>query len=212
MPVFQPELPDNLDAVALMDKLSLDERMEESLFTGESCPGESLKGMEALRCRFVKCDFSGCDFEQAGFRDVVFEGCDFSNCDFAKAAFQRVLFVNCKLMGTDFVEAFLKHVRFSDCAGEYVNFADCKVQDTAFESCKFQSAAFVRCRMSATFTLCELTRALFEQTPLKDFDLRTCRLAGMQITLSDLRGAVVTPLQAAELAALLGLVIRDQDE
>ncbi len=212
MPVFQPELPETLDAAALMDKLSLDERLEESLFSGESCPEENFKGMEALRCRFVKCDFSGCNFEQAGFRDAVFEGCDLSNCDFSKAAFQRVAFISCKLMGTDFVEAFLKHARFSGCVGEYANFADCKIQDTAFENCRLRSAAFVRCRLSATFTLCELTGATVEQTPLKDFDLRTCQLAGLQITLSDLRGAVVTPLQAAELAALLGLVIRDQDE
>lgn len=213
MPVFPPELPDGLLAGAdLMDKLSRDERLEESLFTGESYQGENLKGLEALRCRFVRCDFSGCNLSQAGFRDVAFEACDFSNCDFSRAAFQRTAFQGCKLMGGDFVEASLRHVRFADCAGGYVNFADCKVQSAAFEGCKLPNAAFVRCHLSASFTLCDLTQGLFEQTLLKGFDLRTCKLRGLHITLPDLKGAVVTPLQAAELAALLGLVIRDQDE
>ncbi len=213
MNVLPPDLPVSLESgIDLLDKLAREDRLEESIIHGESYAGVSLKGLDALRCRFVKCDFSGCSMEQAGFRDVWFEACDFSNCDFSRAAFQRAVFQGCKLMGADFVEGSLRHVRFVDCSGGYVNFADAKVLDTAFEQCKLPNAAFLRCRMNAAFDACDLTQSLFEQTPLKDFDMRTCRLQGLHVTLPDLKGAIVTPVQAADLAALLGLVIRERDE
>ena len=213
MNVLPPGLPDSLEPAAdLLDKLSREERVEECAFTGESYAGENLKSLDVLRCRFVKCDFSGCNMEQAGFRDTVFEACDFSNCDFTKAAFQRAVFQGCKLMGADFVEASLRHVRFSDVSGGYVNFADSKVQDTAFEKSRLPNAAFLRCRLAASFDTCDLQQSLFQQTPLKEIDLRTCRLQGLQVALPDLKGAVVTPLQAVDLAVLLGLVIREREE
>ena len=213
MAIFPPELPENLDqGVDLLDKLSREERLEECAFSGESHHGENLKGLDVLRCRFIKCDFSGCNFEQAGFRDVMFEACDFSNCNFTKAAFQRVTFQGCKLMGADFVETSLRHARFLDCVGEYVNFADGKAQDTLFVKCRLPSAAFLRYKLSASFAGCDLKQALFQQTPLKDFDLRTCDVRGIQVSLPDIRGAVVTAVQAADLAALLGLVVKEQDE
>jgi uncharacterized protein YjbI with pentapeptide repeats len=213
MNVLKPDLPDTLTScTGLMDKLSRDERVEECLFTGVSYAGENLKGLDVLRCRFVKCDFSECSMELAGFRDTVFEACDFSNCDFSKASFQKTLFQGCKLMGADFIEGSLRHVRFLDVSCGYVNFADSRVQDTAFEKSRLPNAAFSRCKMTASFEDCDLMQSLFQQTPLKDIDLRTCRLQGIQITLPDLKGAVVTPVQASDLAALLGLVIKEQDE
>lgn len=213
MNVLPPDLPESLDSGAdLMDKLSKEDRIEECVITGESYAGENLKGLDVLRSRFVKCDFSECNLEQAGFRDTVFEACDFSNSDFTKAAFARVLFQGCKLMGADFVESSLRHVRFSDASGGYVNFADSKVQDTAFEKSRLPNAAYLRCRLAASFDTCDLQQSLFEQTPLKDIDLRTCKLQGLQTTLHDLKGAIVTASQAADLAVLLGLIIRERDD
>ncbi len=213
MNVLMPDMPEILESdTDLKDKLSLDERVEECLFSGVSYAGENLKSLDVYRCRFVKCDFSECSMELAGFRDTVFEACDFSNCDFSKASFQKTLFQGCKLMGADFIESSLRHVRFLDVSGGYVNFADSRVQDTAFEKSRLPNAAFSRCRFAASFDTCDLTQSLFQQTPLKDIDLRTSQLQGIQITLPDLRGAIVTPMQASDLAALLGVVIREQDE
>ena len=41
-------------------------------------------------------------------------------------------------------------------------------------------------------------------------DLTQCRLEGIRIAGGELKGAVVTPYQAAELALLLGVVIRQE--
>ena len=43
---------------------------------------------------------------------------------------------------------------------------------------------------------------------MKGIDMTTCTLDGLLVNLPDLRGMIVTPLQAAELAKLLGLVVR----
>ena len=56
---------------------------------------------------------------------------------------------------------------------------------------------------------CDLTRATLHRTPLKGIDLRSSRWAALTVDIPDLRGAVVTEQQAAQLAGLLGLVIRD---
>ena len=213
MNVLPPDIPELLDdTIDLLDKLSSEDKVQEGIFTGESFAGENLKDLDAVCCRFVKCDFSESTLGQAGFRDVVFENCDFSNCDFTKAAFQRVLFQNCKLMGADFVEGAMRYVRVLDCDARYANFADGKAQDTIFDNTRLENAAFLRFRLSAAFSQCSLNQATFEQTPMKGFDLRTCRLNGLQVTLSDLKGAIVTPVQAADLAALLGLVIKEPEE
>jgi uncharacterized protein YjbI with pentapeptide repeats len=213
MKVFAPELPESFTEDAdLLDKQSLEERVEECSFSGESYAGANFKGLDVLRTKFTRCDFSECSMENAGFRDVVFEACDFSNCDFSKAGFQRVAFIGCKLMGADFVEASLRYARFTDCIGAYANFADGKLQDTVFEKCRLDRAAFSRVKLDAAFDHCDLTQVLFQQAALKDIDLRTCKLNGMQVTLPDLKGAIVTTMQAADLAVLLGLVVRDEDD
>lgn len=213
MNVMQPEIPELLDdGIDVMNKLLSEDKVQEGIFTGESFTNENMKGLDVLRCRFVKCEFTQACFEQAGFRDVVFENCDFSNCDFTKAAFQRVAFLGCKLMGADFIESALRSVRFFDCDARYANFADGKAQEIAFENVRLENAAFLRFKLTASFSQCSLSQATFEQTLMKGFDLRTCRLGGLQVTLSDIKGAIVTPVQAADLAALLGLVIKEPEE
>ena len=210
MKIFPPEVPGFLVAgTDFLGKYREDERVEESVFTGEQFVNEDFQSLDVVCCKFVRCSFSGCQMEKTGFRDVIFESCDLSNCNFTNAAFQRVLFRDCKLMGADMIEVAVRYVRFEDCNGEYLNFADSKISDTAFERCKLNHAAFSWCKLNVTFTDCSLQQALLQQTPLKDLDLRTCGLEGIQVTLPDLQGAIVTPLQAADLAVLLGIVIQE---
>ena len=56
----------------------------------------------------------------------------------------------------------------------------------------------------------ELIGVNFSHTSLSGVDLTQCRLEGIRIAGGELKGAVVTPYQAAELALLLGVVIRQE--
>ena len=53
-----------------------------------------------------------------------------------------------------------------------------------------------------------LTQATLFRTPLRGMDLTRCTLDGALLNIDDCRGAIVTAPQAAELARLLGLIIR----
>ena len=75
----------------------------------------------------------------------------------------------------------------------------CAMTEAAVESANLKNVEF---------TDCDLTRATVFRTPLKGLDMTTCTLDGVMVNLPDLRGMIVTPLQAAELAKLLGLVVK----
>ena len=43
---------------------------------------------------------------------------------------------------------------------------------------------------------------------MKGIDMTTCTLDGILVNLPDLRGMIVSPMQAMDLAKLLGLVVK----
>ena len=53
-----------------------------------------------------------------------------------------------------------------------------------------------------------MPRADFTGTSLKGIDLTEDEIEGLLVSGPELRGAIVTPLQACDLARLLGLIIR----
>lgn len=61
------------------------------------------------------------------------------------------------------------------------------------------------------FYRCDLTGATVHYTPMKGIDVRSCGTDGLIIDMQDLRGMIVTPLQAVELSRLLGVVIREEE-
>ncbi|MEG2204944.1 MAG: hypothetical protein RRY21_07270, partial [Oscillospiraceae bacterium] len=71
-------------------------------------------------------------------------------------------------------------------------------------------AAFTLGRLARFLTLhaVKLTGASLFQTPLKGLDLTDCVLDGITVAGSELRGATVTLFQAADLARLLGLIVK----
>lgn len=58
---------------------------------------------------------------------------------------------------------------------------------------------------------CRFIATDFFRTPLKDLDFTTCTLEGISVSDggSELQGAVVNLYQAAELARLLGVIVKD---
>ena len=53
-----------------------------------------------------------------------------------------------------------------------------------------------------------MKRAEFHETPLKGLNVTSCQIEGILTDLPLLRGLIVTSEQAAQLSALLGLVIQ----
>ena len=62
---------------------------------------------------------------------------------------------------------------------------------------------------SVSYTHLDLVEADFSHAPLRGIDLRTSRISGITLNISDLKGAVITSLQAIDLLPLLGVIIED---
>ena len=105
---------------------------------------------------------------------------------------------------------------------EYIEFAVCGLHKKGYPL-EYQlselGAEFLRhlrngslndCRFSSVaFESCDLVEADFSHAPLRGIDLRTSRISGITLNISDLKGAVITSLQAMDLLPLLGVIIED---
>ena len=116
----------------------------------------------------------------------------------------------CRLTGTDMTHALLRDAVLSECRMDYLNLARAKAERVAFQGGSLREAALEECTLRhAEFFDCDMTRVTIHLTPMKGVDLRTCRLDGITCDLPSLRGMTVNPLQAAALARLLGLDVKD---
>ena len=98
---------------------------------------------------------------------------------------------------------------FADCRADYLNLSESKLDHVLLERCRLTEAAMESMTLrSPEFTDCDLTRTNLYRTSLKGIDMRTCTLEGLMVNLPDLRGMIVTPVQAAVLASLLGLIVK----
>ena len=144
---------------------------------------------------------------------MVFERCDLSNARLSEAFFQRVRFVDCKLLGADLDGARLRSAAFSGCVLRMANFSLLKAQDVRFAQCDLTEAALRDLRecKRVEFSACDLRRAELAGMRLAGMDLTTCEIGGNTWGpgLAEVRGAIVTPLQAMELARALGVRIQD---
>ena len=97
---------------------------------------------------------------------------------------------------------------------QYANLAMGRFKFADFEDCKLSQACMAESEMkNVQFARCELTGAEFVGTKLKGMDLRTNEISGIVLGgRGELMGATVSPLQACDLARLLGVTIRSEDE
>lgn len=215
MRIAHPALPEPLEtALPLEQALALCAAQETPVqgcaFTGGSAAGLSLEKTEYHGCTFHGCHFTEARLSGAWMRDLVLENCDLSGARLMDATLQRVCLRGCKLSGANFSAALLADVVLQDCVAEGAVFSEAAFRHVLFERVELSGAAFWDVRPRSVFRLaaCRLVRAEFLHTSLNGQDLRDCELSGARFSGEDaLRGAKVSPVQACELARLLGVVI-----
>lgn len=133
-----------------------------------------------------------------GGQDDPLEGWLFSGMEAAWASADGVELHQCLLRG---------------CVLRMANFSLSKAQDVRFAQCDLTEAALRDLRecKRVEFSACDLRRAELAGTRLAGIDLTTCEIGGNTWGpgLAEVRGAIVTPLQAMELARALGVRIQD---
>ena len=96
------------------------------------------------------------------------------------------------------------------CHAALREFFRAKFHPARFESCCLDGAAFYEAKPKAlAFAGGSLAEAELGGMPLKGIDLRSTDIRGIRLTGGELKGAIVSPVQAMELARLLGVEIRE---
>ena len=216
MKINDPAMPCPLREEADWPSLTAWAREEEADITGRYIKGIIAPGADASRLTFrgvrlERCRFSEADAERAAFLDTEFVGCDLSGANFDAAFFQRCRFIDCKGVGTLLPGSRLTHVSWEGGDWRYAVLDTSRGKGVRLRRCDFSGSSLSGLRVTGwELEETELIGVNFCHTLLKDVDLTRCRLEGIRIAGDELKGAVVTPYQAAELARMLGVVIRQE--
>jgi fluoroquinolone resistance protein len=127
-------------------------------------------------CKFINCDFSYADFAGLVFMECRFEGCNLSLIKLSDAGLQNIMFKDCKLSGANFSKSqdFLFEASFNNCILDNAIFYKKKNKGAKFTDCSMVETDFTEADLTdVQFINCNLNRAFFNLTTLKNADLRT---------------------------------------
>lgn len=159
-------------------------------------------------CHFIKIDFTNITLTDINLCDSIFEECDLSNIEFTKKSIHRCIFKQCKLVGTSFNNCSLKDIRFINCMGKYVNFYASIIKNTLIQDTDLEESSLMEVEannlelINSNFRRCEITKAMLSGT-----NFNTSNIEGITVDLFSLKGIKVSPSQAVELAAILGVIV-----
>lgn len=205
-------IDDIQDFQSLIEELKTEGgEIEQKYITALIAENSDCSRVEGFDLIFDNCVFNRVLFEKSYFKNCYFKNCDFSNCDFSNSTFSNCKFQNVKGVGTDFSDSAFKNIWMKECLFRYAVFTSSLLNDCHLEMGDMAEAYFDNCKVKKlTFDNINLMRANFYKTPLKGIDLRTCQIEGIILSTEakELNGAVVEMLQAAELAKILGVIIK----
>jgi len=148
---------------------------EDKTFT--KIKAEDLSAFQTFEnCKFLNCDFSTGNFSGILFIDCRFEDCNLSLMGLSNTGLQNIRFKHCKLSGTNFTRCndFLLEMHFENCILDNAIFFKKKNKKGTFKDCSMIETDFTEVDLSdAKFENCNLHRAFFDRTILKNADLST---------------------------------------
>ncbi len=184
--------------------------IEESAFSEQPAAGVRKSGLSFSCCRFIKCNFSEGKFPDGNYCDVVFTNCNLSNADLSECRFTRVEFIDCKLSGTNLAGSMFNHVVWKNCQCRYLIFSLSRLSNVLFHSSVFRGCAMDECKPEKIWMEdCDFSETVFFRTPLKDINFSSCHIENIRITAWEVKGIIVTPFQAMDLAQILGIRIEE---
>jgi uncharacterized protein YjbI with pentapeptide repeats len=127
-------------------------------------------------CKFINCDLSGADLSNILFIECTFENCNLSQANMSGTGLQSIRFKNCKLNGVNFSRSldFLMEMHFDGCILDNAVFYKKKNKKAVFKDCSMVETDLAEADLSGCrFDNCNMQRAAFDQTTLKNADLST---------------------------------------
>jgi uncharacterized protein YjbI with pentapeptide repeats len=181
--------------------------LEAADFTGQTADDVLFEQVNGKKVRLDQTHLT-----LAQLLDVRLETCDLAAIAWVKAHLQRVALVGSRLLGATFTDCELADVLFEQSNLELARFWGSTLRSVHFERCLLRQASFEGVDLSGVvFRDCDLTEADLRGARMLGTDLRGSTLSGVQVNPQDLRGAIIDPTQTIHLAALLGIVVREQE-
>lgn len=204
-----PQLPKPLPGGTLV---ALEDHSETSALALAGCDFTAQSAEDLLfdQVSFQRAVFQQTRLARLRWFDVRATASDFSAAAWEKARLRRAEFNGCRLLGIQLLEAHLEQVLFKDCNLEGAVFASAVFKFARFETCNLRGAIFEQAELSGVvFRRCDLSQAALTGAKLTGADLRGSILSGLRIGPEDIRGAIIEASQAAQVVALLGVVIQE---
>ena len=194
----------------IRDAIENDNLLYARTYVGETVTDIRAYQTELAELCCTNCRFENCDFTQTYFRKSQFIDCTFVDCAFEESYFKASVLRACEVRGGTFHQSHFKNVKLQGVGVYYGNFTNTIWESSTVDACSFKDALFSEVKLKTMrFGKTDFTRADFFRTPLKGVDLSDCVIAGITVSddFRDLAGLKISPLQAVDIAALLGVVV-----
>lgn len=114
-------------------------------------------------------------------------------------------------MGVNLHHSVLKHTEITDGNFKLSNLDSCRFDHVSICETSMEHGNITACKMKDIQVLrTDFTLASFFKTPLRGIDFTECTIDRITVSeeLSELKGVIINPYQAVELAKLLGVIIK----
>ncbi|MFC4471831.1 pentapeptide repeat-containing protein [Streptomyces xiangluensis] len=168
-----------------------------------------LAGQNGAGARFMDCTLTGCALDETRLRharvmDSVLTGIRGVGTDLAEVTLRDVELVDARLGGVQLHGAVLERVLIRGGKIDYLNLRKGRLRDVVFEGCVLVEPDFGGARLERVeFVDCALKGVDFSAATLTDVDLRGAAEVDIARGVDRLAGAVISPTQLLDLAAVL---------
>jgi uncharacterized protein YjbI with pentapeptide repeats len=181
--------------------------------TRERLTGQAVSLLTVEDALFMRVEFDHTRFRGPQLSDIRFDGCNFANARWEGPIAHRIELIGCKLTGFSTFEGHFQDILFQDCKGDLAAFRFAKFRAARFENCLLAEADFGNTDLSGSvFVNCDLRNAQMSGAILYGVDVRGSNIEGIRVGAKELKGAIVDPVQAVELARILGIVVKWTNE
>jgi uncharacterized protein YjbI with pentapeptide repeats len=203
-------LPSLVDLTPVIDEIVLAGLpLEESYAQNIELSGRKIPSLVAWNSLFDRVSFASCEISSFRLRDVRLVKCDLSNAILHGFEASRVELIECRLIGMRAIECHWQDVLVENCDMRYAQLSDGKARSCEFRECHLGETDLRGADLEgAIFANVLLHRADLSRAKLRGADLRGAEIEGITVRAEDLRGAIVSVVQAVDLARLLGLIIK----
>ncbi|MCB9147819.1 MAG: pentapeptide repeat-containing protein [Caldilineaceae bacterium] len=212
--ISRPMLPKQLAPTALqLDTIRDEDEFSAFLSSGAELAGLAVEHLRLTQGHLQNANLSSAHLLSPRLTDIKLSSCDLANADWFQTAGRCVQMDDCRLVGFAANESHWQDfcIEHSLCTAVQFRFATLK--RTIFVDCDLRGANFQGSDLAGVrFRKCNLEGAQFSGAKLQGADLRGCSLIDIKIGVNELAGAIVEHFQAAYLASLMGVVIKDEHE